>query len=269
MTRIPHDWRLFVDMDMSESMEIPCAGGVASVQVRKRPGRQGCNEDAALVAPLDDHRVVLVASDGAGGLPGGALAARVAIECVTYGLTQRGESDLRICLRHALEDAHREISALGQGSATTANVVLIDGGRAWSFHVGDSVTMIFAADGVCKLRTIPHSPVGLQVRDGMLTEEQAIRHSELHLVHNLLGVGCCHVDTSAAVELSSGDTVVVATDGLFDNMLPREVIAGTVRLGLEMGVRGLADHAWRRMTNPGNLDPSKPDDLAIVAYRRT
>ena len=68
--------------------------------------------------------------------------------------------------------------------------------------------------------------------------------------------------------LSTGDTVVVATDGLFDNLLPREVITEASGADLAGGVERLTEEAWRRMTTPGGDDPSKPDDLAIVAYRR-
>lgn len=260
---------MFVDADMRAVERIPCAGGEALVHVRKRPGRAGCNEDAAMVAAIDDRRAVLMVADGAGGLPEGAFAARVAVDRVVQALVRRApHDDLRACVRAALEDAHRTIAAVGHGAATTANLVLIDGDQLWSLHVGDSVTLVIDGAGACKLRTVPHSPVGIKVRDGVLSEEQAIRDAELHLVHNLLGVGCCHVDPSGLVRLDAGDTILIATDGLFDNLVPREVISRVSGEGLGRRVEEVAAEAWRRMTDPAGDDPSKPDDLAVVAFRR-
>jgi serine/threonine protein phosphatase PrpC len=65
------------------------------------------------------------------------------------------------------------------------------------------------------------------------------------------------------------DTVIVASDGLFDNLRTPEIVE-TCRKGQLLAIsRTLADTCQERMTKaPAPGEPSKPDDLTFIAFRR-
>ncbi|MHC4422347.1 MAG: PP2C family protein-serine/threonine phosphatase, partial [Planctomycetota bacterium] len=64
------------------------------------------------------------------------------------------------------------------------------------------------------------------------------------------------------------DTLVLGSDGLFDN-LHLEEITEYVRKGpLARAAESLAAACRRRMCEPRADHPSKPDDLTFLLYRR-
>lgn len=268
-------WRLYLDSSMDAVEILDVAGGRAAVFCTGRPGREGGNQDAALVAGLSAREAVLGVADGAGGLRGGERAARIAITSLTEALSALDEGEdadesgavVQDLLVSGLEAAHGAIVDLGVGAGTTFVGALIDGDQVRTVHVGDSVALLTGQNGKRKYQTVPHSPVGYAVEAGLLNEREAIDHQDLHLVSNLLGVGVPKIEVSEPIRLESKDTLIIASDGLFDNMMGGEVIE-IVRSGELGGVAvQLVEETLRRMVRPGESDPSKPDDLTIILYR--
>ena len=63
------------------------------------------------------------------------------------------------------------------------------------------------------------------------------------------------------------DTLVLASDGLLDNLLPTEIVE-LVRTGpLDKAVDQLVAVATERMNAESGSAPSKPDDLTVIAFR--
>ncbi len=264
---VPPTWAVILDGQMTDVEEYRVAGGRACVMVRRRPGRTSENEDSALVAPLDEKRAVLVVADGAGGLPDACEASQRAIDSMASALADEDTGDVRARIEQGFRAAHAEILALGSGAATTVSLVFIDGSQVWSYHIGDSMTLILGAGGERSFQTIPHSPVGYAVRDGLLSEEQAIHHEELHLVSNLLGIGKAEVELKGPVTLAPGSTLILGSDGLFDNLLIKEIGRRMGKRDLKVVAKELSDEVLRRMTRPAPEDPSKPDDLSFILFR--
>ena len=76
------------------------------------------------------------------------------------------------------------------------------------------------------------------------------------------------IELGATVTLAQRDTIVVASDGLSDNLHLDEIV-GVVRKGpLGQAVDALATLGRKRMETPEEGAPSKPDDLTLVALRR-
>jgi serine/threonine protein phosphatase PrpC len=63
------------------------------------------------------------------------------------------------------------------------------------------------------------------------------------------------------------DTLLLASDGLFDNLLPNEIIEAVRSGPLEEAVGGLIETAQQRMAAKEGSAPCKPDDLTVIAYR--
>lgn len=261
------DVRPYVDSDMQEVELLRVAGGQAAVFSAARPGKDGPNEDSALVASFPPQTVLLAVADGAGGMRGGERASRTAIECVSSRVAGAAPDGLRARLVTGIEEAHQAIVGLGVGAATTFAGVLVEQGRLRSVHVGDSVVLVMGQRGRKKLQTVSHSPVGYAVEAGILDEREALDHEDLHLVSNLLGVGDPRIEISTEFELRPRDTVVIGSDGLFDNMVVSEIVEA-VRKGdlLEVTV-ALVEATLRRMVDPEPGRPSKPDDLALIVFR--
>jgi serine/threonine protein phosphatase PrpC len=259
-------------IDQSEpvvSRTLGFAAGTACVFSSKGPDRfDADNEDAAgLFSVGDDHGVIVVA-DGAGGLPGGAQASWTAVRALGSAVASAPDpTRLRSAILDGFEQANREILDLGTGAATTMAVVEIKERRVRTFHVGDSVILVTGQRGKLKHVTVSHSPVSYAVEAGVLDERDALHHEDLNLVSNFVGSAKMRIDVGPEFGLARRDTVVVGTDGLFDNLHTVE-ICEAIRTGrLDRAARNLAAIGQKRMSDPAKGQPSKPDDLTFVAYR--
>jgi serine/threonine protein phosphatase PrpC len=100
-----------------------------------------------------------------------------------------------------------------------------------------------------------------------MAEEEAIRHEDRHVISNVIGSEQMRIEIGPPIEMASRDTLVIASDGLVDNLLPSEIVE-FVRSGpLDEAVGDLVEEARRRMTAASGDAPSKPDDLTVIAYR--
>ena len=166
-----------------------------------------------------------------------------------------------------VERANAEVTGLAVGAATTLAVVELGRAAIRPYHVGDSTILVVGQRGKLKLQTVPHSPVGYAVEAGLLDEKEAIHHEDRHLVSNIVGSPEMTIEVGRTLKLRPRDTVVLGSDGLFDNLHVEE-ITEIVRKGpLGAAAAALADVCRRRMDEPEPGRPSKPDDLTFLVYR--
>jgi len=267
----PDDAQLFWARDLHEPRLVPFAGGVAAVATCRRPGAEGPNEDGAGLIPLGPDAGVLAVADGVGGQPAGERAAGVALGCLREGILDaaRDGAEPRTGILNGFERANRAILATGAGGATTLVVAEIRGAHLRPYHAGDSEILVTGQRGRRKLQTIAHSPVGYAVEAGLLDEREALHHDERHVITNAIGSPDMRIEMGSSLALAARDTVVLASDGLFDNVHVDEVVE-VVRTGpLDAGLAALVELGLRRMGEPRRGEPSKPDDLTVIAFRRT
>ena len=259
----------YVDQNMQAPEIHPIAGGLASVMSIRCPDKQSPNEDAAALIPFDENSCVLAVADGVGGFPAGEQAAGLAIEALEASLEQSAREGqmLRTAILNGFENANRAVCELGVGAATTLAVVEIQDHTARPYHVGDSVILVVGGRGKMKLQSIPHSPVGFAVESGLLSEDDAMHHEDRHLVSNVLGTPDMRIDVGSVLQLAPRDTVLLASDGLSDNLHVSEIVEQIRKGPLEAGTRRLASVAVRRMTQAKSGQPSKPDDLTVLLFR--
>jgi serine/threonine protein phosphatase PrpC len=175
---------------------------------------------------------------------------------------------LREAILDGIELANREILALGTGAATTLAVVEIRGNILRAYHVGDAGVLVTGQRGRRRLQTIHHSPTGHAMESGMITEAEALNHDERNLVSNVVGSRDLRIEIGSLLKLAPRDTVVVASDGLFDNLLSEEIV-GHVRCGrLDRVGDALAAESLARMEGR-NVGPiaGHADDLSFILYR--
>jgi PPM family protein phosphatase len=260
----------YLDSDMGDRGLIhDCAAGVVGVYSARAPYKTDApNEDAAAAFCFPDGSGLLVVADGMGGMPQGRQASGMLIEAIRDTLTEHGDNGdkgLRDRLIDAIDRANARISALGAGTTVAAVEIGIDAIRAC--HVGDSMILVTGNRGRIKLQTVSHSPVGYAVEAGILDEDEAMHHDERNLVSNYVGLPTMRIELGHTLRLAAYDTVLLASDGLFDNLYLEEII-DHIRSGpLERAMRNLAQACRERMTQATAGAPSKPDDLTFILYR--
>lgn len=259
---------VFGQPDGVRALVAPCGPGTIGMCHACNPGRESANEDVVGVVPLGDEGVALVVADGCGGHVGGADAAREAVDAVVEALDGvRGEEDIAAAMLVGIAQANHRVLALGRGAACTIAMVAIDGRAARPAHVGDSEIVIVGQRGREHFRCIPHSPTGYALESGLISEAQALSHAQRHVVSNVVGWDEMRIDMGPTIQLAARDTVLVASDGLFDNLLFDE-IKTIIRKGpIEEVVEALREAATGRMIEPDDGMPSKRDDLSFVVYR--
>lgn len=264
---------VLAEAEMGEVTVFQIAGGTAAVFTTRSPKKETPNEDVAGLLPVNETTAILAVADGLGGHAGGEKASRLALETLQQtlhaGATLAPESSdwVRGAILDGIEAANDRVRSLGTGAATTLALVEIQNGVIRPYHVGDSAILLTGQRGKLKMQTIAHSPIGYAVEAGLMREEEAIHHEERHVISNVIGSDQMRIEIGPPVEMARRDTLVLASDGLLDNLLPSEIV-GYVRSGpLESSVRALVDEALRRMNAEEGQAPSKPDDLTVIAYR--
>jgi serine/threonine protein phosphatase PrpC len=259
-----------VDGEMEEVATHALACGEVAVFSCRSPGRDGPNEDSAAVLPFGDGAYVLAVADGLGGGRSGARASALAIEALAAAMAeaQREQWPLRTAVLNGIERANETVLGLGIGAGTTLSAVEIAEGAMRTYHVGDSLILLIGQRGRLKLQTVAHSPVGFAVESGLLDEGEAMHHEQRHLVSNVIGASDMRVEVGSQLRIAARDTLLLASDGLSDNLHTVEIVALLRTGALDAACDRLAELARARMVAPSEGEPSKPDDLTFVAFRR-
>lgn len=185
------------------------------------------NEDASrmLVPPAGSHEAqfgaLFMVADGMGGLGGGDVASRTAIDEIVhyyYDLRNR-EPDPASRLQSALESANVQVreqaNAVGlpRIGSTAAGVVLTSDGEAVVFNVGDC-RVYRVRNGQIERLSRDQSVMERQIEAGIMTEEaaRAMRNS---MVTAFLGQPLPIVPYFHRVKAQPGDTFIICSDGLW------------------------------------------------------
>ena len=243
--------------------------GLVSLRSLRSPEKDTPNEDAAAIIWLSDDSLVLAVADGVGGTPAGREASNLTVSTLSSTLIRRADesASLRPAILDAIEEANRAVIDLARGAATTLVVAEIVARRLRSYHVGDSELIAVGQRGRVKRRVVPHSPTGFAVEAGLMDEDEAVHHAERHVLFNVLGTEDMRVEIGGSVKLATYDTVLLASDGLLDNLFADEIV-DIIRVGpIDAAADRLVEKALRRMRTNGTAQPSKPDDLTIILFR--
>jgi serine/threonine protein phosphatase PrpC len=260
---------LVAGADLAQPELFDLASGRAALYSARSPDKDSGNEDAVGVFAVDGSRALLVVADGMGGAAAGARASSEALNAVRRSVRRRNDQEetLRSPVLDAFDDANQRVLGLGVGAATTLCIAEIADDQLRVYNVGDSAALVVGQRGKLKLQTIAHSPVGYALESGLLDETEALHHDERHVVSNVIGSRDMRIDVGSPVRLAAHDTVLLASDGLFDNVSLSEVIA-CIRCGpLDEAARRLLEITMQRMRSPVDGEPSKPDDMSFVLYR--
>ncbi|MGB2873920.1 MAG: Stp1/IreP family PP2C-type Ser/Thr phosphatase [Gaiellaceae bacterium] len=193
------------------------------------PGRRRRhNEDAYVCEPP-----LFAVADGIGGAQAGELASRLAAAAVQDD-SGDGAGDGRRRVDALIQEANRRVyerqsqDTAVSGMGTTMTVALVEDGRVWIGHVGDSRAYLIR-DGSLEQLTEDHSLVAELVRSGRLSPEEAEAHPQRSVVTRALGTDPnVDVDTFS-VESKPGDLFLLCSDGLTSMVDDDKILAEVER----------------------------------------
>ena len=243
--------------------------GSVAVAIAVSPEKTTPNEDSAALIPVNGDCLVLAVADGVGGAPTGRKASNTAVEELRTALKGVEDEDTRVrtAILDGMEAANHALLELGTGTATTLTVADIRANHVRTYHVGDSAAWLVGQRGVIKFQTTPHSPVGFGIEAGLIDQHEALEHEGLHEISNVVGARDMRIEIGTRFEMAARDTLLLASDGLFDNVLPNEII-DIIRTGsLEQNIVELWALASRRMAGEDKDKPCKPDDFSAILFR--
>ena len=254
-------------MKHAELREVGC--GQVAVFTAPGPGKTTPNEDGVALTELNTELAVLAVADGMGGLPAGERAAACALDALAAAVSDAhdGGRSLRDGILDGFEAANSAVREATPGGGATLAVVELAGRTMRGYHVGDSGILLVGQRGRLKHQTVAHSPVGYAVEAGVLDENEAMAHAERHVVSNALGWPDMKIDVGPVRRLARRDTLLLASDGLFDNLRVDDII-DAIRVGPLCRVAdALATRTRAQMLSLAAAQPGKPDDLAFVLFR--
>jgi len=235
---------------------------------RRSPSKESFNEDAIGIIRVDDETVVFAIADGCGGMRGGEQASEIALQVLADSVerNESGPDRLRVAILDGIEQANIAVQELRIGAACTIAVVEFHRGTIRPYHVGDSMILVTGNRGRIRYQSVCHSPIGFAVESGLMAADEAMHHEDRHIVSNVVGDANMRIEVGPVLTLSQRDTVVIASDGLFDNLSIEEVVGGMRKGKLSNALMAVADLAYQRMLGIKD-QPSKPDDLSIIGVR--
>ena len=260
----------FVQVELASVMEYDFDSGTVVGVSERSPDKSSPNDDSAIVVQCPNGAVVMVVADGVGGYPQGFEASRILIESIEELVCNidPNNHDLRPAILDGIEAANLAILKLDSGAATTAVVAEIHNQVVRVYNVGDSMALVLRKSGSVKWKSISHSPVGYGIESGLLDERMAMSHHERHIVSNVVGSIDMCIEIGPPRRLIGRDTVLLASDGLFDNLhLPEIQELATVGQPKER-VEAMLQLAQSRMKYTDLEQPCKPDDLTLLLYTR-
>jgi serine/threonine protein phosphatase PrpC len=259
----------FIACNMHEAQLFDLGIGSACFFSASSPQAKKSNEDAAAIIPCSKDACVLVIADGLGGEKAGDEAAKIVVQSVKQEVVKAiTEGDkIRNAILDGIEMANHLIQDMGEGSATTVAVAEINRGFVRSYHVGDSTILMLTKKGDVIFKTLEHSPVAYGIDAGFLTQEQGIMHEDLHIISNVVGRDNMRIDVGSYYPIQSKDTILLSTDGIFDNLFTDQVVEIIKRGKLKPIIDELLVKTIVRMQASEDNRPSKPDDCTAILFR--
>ena len=259
---------IYTQSELDEPEALDLDFGTAVVYSNKSPDKDSANEDSLAILQVDENTAVFLIADGLGSLPNADAASKLAIMTIRQAVAQVTDNNsLREAILDGFEKANHLIQSKTPGSATTLVAIEYNNQTIRPYHVGDSMALVTGQRAKIKLQSIAHSPVGYAVEAGILDEDEAVHHEERHLVSNVVGSADMRIEIGSTIKLAAYDTLVISSDGLFDNLYVDEIVELARKGNIETAGKQLREQARQRMLSPQTDLPCHPDDLSFILFR--
>lgn len=176
------------------------------------------------------HGYLFVVADGVGGMDLGEVASATATSVLVEQFEHAEANTMLISLlprliqnaNNAVHDCTLNPKYEGKRMATTVVACAIRFDQAIVSHVGDSRCYL-VRDGQARQITQDHTLVNEQRKVGLISNEEIAMSDSRHVLLRSLGPEMFVSPDTTAVSLRAGDTLVLCTDGLHDEMKDEEI----------------------------------------------
>ncbi len=213
---------------MSKVLRLSAAG-------ETHPGRKRVNNEdfVAFFEPSTEQDLLVsgclyVVADGVGGASNGERVSQFAVQKVMYEYYQRSTLPPAERLTQVIQDTSREIFEFSQKSenmttmATTLVAAAVIKKRLVVANVGDSRAYLIRGGEAFQI-THDHNLVGEMLREGLLTEREALASKVKNRLSRSLGGEPEPVVDIFEVSLLPGDRILLCTDGLTRYALTQDI----------------------------------------------
>lgn len=233
-----------------------------------RLGNRERNEDR-FAAVETEEGVLLVLADGMGGHSHGDLAAQTLVDIARHAYLSQARPVvhpgrfLEAVVRHTHDALLRLTTArkLDSVPGTTAVLGLVQGGRLYWVHVGDSRLYLFR-EGVPLFRTTDHSYVERLYQSGRISRGEQDSHPWRN--HITQCIGCQptppEVEIGTGTDLQPGDVVLLCSDGLWSAL-------DDAQLATMLGNGELEEALERMATRAEQQSYPHSDNISLLALR--
>jgi len=217
-------------------------------------------EDAALA---EGRGMLFAVADGMGGVRGGAYASRVALDTLTETYYRGTADTVPGRLRGAIDAANRKIYDEAEhqpeyyGMGTTVSTLLVKGDHAYVAQVGDSRVYLLRGDALSQV-TDDHSLVAEQLRNGLISEDEAKNHALKNLITRAVGTTEAVKVDLFVFRLKPNDTLLLCSDGLSNVVEDQQIQEALGEGKLQAAARILVGRA---------LEGGGPDNISVLLVR--
>ncbi len=211
------------------------------------------NQDYYYISDSLDEVQLYMLADGMGGYNGGEIASKLAVQTAknyienNFKDIEKDKDSIIQLVGSAMEYANMVVyekskeNAELEGMGTTLEICLIYNNKVFIGHVGDSRVYRIRKEFMRKL-TQDHSYVQKLVKDGTITQEEAIHHPQKNMLMKALGCNA-FVEPDVMVKgFLKDDILIIASDGL-TNLVPQDDIFKMAKQSIEHAPKQLVDKA--------------------------
>lgn len=247
------------------------------------------NEDRCIFSiPTDEETyknkgLLIAVADGMGGALAGEHASELAVKTLYDSYYTSKERKIPEALLKAVYKANSAIYTLSDsnpdyfGMGSTLSAVVIIGDLAYIAQVGDSRVYIQRSNKkICQITT-DHSVVAEQLKEGLISKEEAKNHHLKNVITRALGVKDSIEVDMFSLYLQKDDTVLICTDGLCnmvdDTMMQLLLDSDNLELALnslvdkaieEGGSDNITACAVRVRRTPSHYELQKTSNLKLI-----
>lgn len=211
------------------------------------------NQDYYYISDSLDEVQLYMLADGMGGYKGGEIASKLAIQSAksyienNFKEIEKDKESIIQLVASSMEYANMVVYEKAkseeelEGMGTTLEVCVIYNNKAYIGHIGDSRIYRIRKEFIRKL-TQDHSYVQKLVKDGTITQEQAMHHPQKNMLMKALGCNA-FVEPDVMVKgFLKEDILVITSDGL-TNMVTQEEIFKQAKKDIEQAPKELVKQA--------------------------
>ncbi len=238
---------------MAEQLQTLDVAGLSETGLKRKRNEDYCEfKIPPPDSPQNVFGALFVVADGMGGMGGGDVASHTAVKTIMheYYAPAAPDADPLAALKRAMEKANddvREQAAtvnLPRIGATAAGVVLLPGGEALLFNVGDARVYRVRQNYIEQL-SHDQSVLQHQLDAGYISEEEARMARNVN-VTAFVGQPPPIEPVYRRTQVQLGDIFVICSDGLWDLVEPHEISSTVQRLSAEAATRKLIELAYKR-----------------------